>query len=123
MSLYDKDESLPQRRPTAIERDALDWVARLDRGMTLDEQVEFDRWLAADVRHAAMFVEFDGTWAFLDRVREIPEAVPTGSGGEIDPEALAFSSRVEASVAREAGAGCQCGAATPDSVLRHPCRS
>ncbi len=123
MALYDINESLPPRRPTAIEREALEWVARLDRGMTPDEEVEFDRWLAADVRHAALFGEFDGTWAFLDRVREMPEAIAAASYGEVDPEALAPSPRVVALVDREDGVCSRRGAAAPDSTWAQACRS
>lgn len=60
------------RDPTAIERAALAWVARLDRGLSAAEEADFERWLAADARHARLLREFDGTWALLDRVREMP---------------------------------------------------
>ncbi len=75
MSRNDTNDDLPRRQPTAIEREALEWVARRDRGLAPAQKAEFDRWLAADARHAAIFDEFDGTWAFLDRVREMPAAV------------------------------------------------
>lgn len=84
MSPYDRNEGLSPRRPTAMEREALESVARLDRGMTPAEEAEFDRWLAADARHAAMFGEFDGTWTLLDRVREMPEAVAAASDAAPD---------------------------------------
>jgi len=62
----------PPRDPSAIERAALAWVARLDRGLSAAEETEFERWLAADARHARLLREFDGTWTLLDRVREFP---------------------------------------------------
>jgi transmembrane sensor len=65
------DERTPPD-PSAIERAALAWVARLDRGLSAAEEAEFERWLAADARHARLLREFDGTWTLLDRVREIP---------------------------------------------------
>ena len=123
MSRYDTNGGFPPRRPSAIERDALEWMARLDRGMTPEQEAEFDRWLAADVRHAAMFAEFDGTWALLDRMREIPEAVAASSPGEVDPEALAPSSCVAAAVDREDGACSRRGTAAPDSTGGQACRA
>ncbi|MBL9209465.1 MAG: FecR domain-containing protein [Opitutaceae bacterium] len=66
------DERRP-REPSATERAALAWVARLDRGLSASEEIEFERWVAADARHARLLQEFDGTWALLDRVRELPE--------------------------------------------------
>jgi transmembrane sensor len=114
MTPYHTNERLPQRLPTAIERDALEWVARLDRGMTPEQEAEFDRWLAADVRHAAVFSEFDGTWTLLDRVREMPDAVAAASYAECDPEVLAPSSHLAASLVRDDGASSRGGAAATD---------
>ena len=65
------DERTP-RDPSAIERAALAWVARLDRGLSAAEEAEFERWLAADARHARLLREFEGAWTLLDRVREFP---------------------------------------------------
>jgi len=62
----------PPRDPSAIERAALAWVARLDRGLSAAEQAEFERWLTADARHATLLREFEGTWTLLDRVGEMP---------------------------------------------------
>lgn len=62
----------PPRDPAPPEREALAWVARLDRGLNAAEEAAFERWLAAHPRHAALLREFDGTWTLLDRVRELP---------------------------------------------------
>ncbi len=72
-----------RRRPTpdstSIERDASDWLALDDRGMTAEEERKFERWLAADPRHGEFFAEMGGTWALLGRVRERREAFSTRS--------------------------------------------
>ncbi|MGH7958551.1 MAG: FecR family protein [Opitutaceae bacterium] len=73
-------------QPNSIEHAALDWLARYDRGMTGAEESEFERWLAADWRHAQVFSEFDGTWSVLNRVRETPEGVAAVASGEIDAD-------------------------------------
>jgi len=64
------DSDLPE--PTALEETALRWVARCDAGLTPIQQAEFDRWVAADPQHLAKFEEYDGTWALLDRMPEVP---------------------------------------------------
>src|SRR5262245_24336738 len=91
--------------------------------MTPDQEAEFNRWLAADMRHAAMFGEFNGTWASLDHVREIPEAVAAASCGEVEPKAMAPSSRVAASADQQDGARSRRGAAAPDSSWGQASRS
>jgi len=82
--------------PNAVELAALDWLTRLDRGITPDEERKFERWLAADPRHAEAFAEFGGTWSFLDRVVETPAAVAAKISGEIDPDAFAPAASVAA---------------------------
>lgn len=62
----------PPREPDPQEQAALAWVARIDRGLTAAEQGEFERWLAADTRHARLFADFDGTWTMLDRMHDLP---------------------------------------------------
>ena len=69
LSPYD---STPER-PNAQEQAALDWLARLDRGLTPEQEAEFERWLAANPQHGEAFGEFDGTWSLLNRIRETPE--------------------------------------------------
>lgn len=62
----------PPREPDPQEQAALAWVARIDRGLTAAEEGEFERWLAADPRHARLFADFEGTWSLLDRMQDLP---------------------------------------------------
>jgi transmembrane sensor len=62
--LPSSDPSL-DREPTPLERAALAWVVRCDRGLTRAEEAEFGRWCGADARHRKLFAEFGGTWASL----------------------------------------------------------
>lgn len=55
----------PLPAPTAIERSALDWFARCDRGLDAAEEAEFERWLSADPQHTQVFNELAGTWELL----------------------------------------------------------
>jgi transmembrane sensor len=63
--LPSSDSSL-DREPTPLERAALAWVVRCDRGLTRTEEAVLGRWLAEDARHREMFAEFGGTWAAME---------------------------------------------------------
>jgi transmembrane sensor len=52
----------------AISRDAARWVVRSDRGLTGEELADFERWLAADVRHRRAMAGSTMTWGLLDRL-------------------------------------------------------
>jgi transmembrane sensor len=52
----------------AISRDAARWVVLSDRGLTGAELAEFERWLAADVRHRRAMAGSTATWGLLDRM-------------------------------------------------------
>jgi transmembrane sensor len=81
-------DSTPDR-PNAQEQAALEWLARLDHGLTPEQEAEFEGWLAAHPQHGEAFGEFDGTWSLLGRLRETPEAAATAAGGMPDPDTLA----------------------------------
>ena len=54
------------------EIEAGEWLARLDRGdATSADFSAFDRWQAADVRHAAAYARLAATWQALDRIRAV----------------------------------------------------
>ncbi len=60
-----------------MEEAALAWFSRCRQGLSAEQETEFQNWLAADRRHAALFNEFDGTWELLGRVGEsTPMVVP-----------------------------------------------
>lgn len=67
-----------------IETVAADWLARNFAGLSPAEAAEFQRWLAADAKHAAIYAELAATWRALDRLR-----LPPGQRGIPDPAALA----------------------------------
>lgn len=51
-----------------MEEAALAWFSRCRQGLSAEQESEFQNWLAADSRHAALFNEFHGTWELLGRV-------------------------------------------------------
>jgi transmembrane sensor len=67
-----------------IETVAADWLARNYAGLSAAEAADFQRWLAADAKHAAIYAELAATWRALDRLR-----LPPGQRGVPDPAALA----------------------------------
>jgi transmembrane sensor len=83
-------DSSPER-PNAQEQAALEWLARLDRGLTPEQEAEFERWLAANSQHGEAFGEFDGTWSLLNRIRQTPEAA--AAAGRVVPDPDAFAPR------------------------------
>lgn len=101
----------PVRDPTLVERAALQWVTRCDRGLTAEQQAEFETWLTQDPLHAELFSEFDGTFALIEHVQapvaasasainahtvSVPSDVVSGSGDGETPRpvtARKFGSR------------------------------
>lgn len=65
-----QDQSAPLPSPTLMEEAALAWFARCQRGLSAEQEVKFQDWLAADPQHATLFNELDGTWAMLGRIGE-----------------------------------------------------
>lgn len=60
----------PYRQPRdneAISAAAARWVARRDAGLDATGQADLERWLAADVRHAAALAAYAQAWSTLDR--------------------------------------------------------
>jgi len=56
----------------AIAREAAAWVVRRDRGLLAGEVIDFERWCAADSRHAEALAHAEAGWGGLDF---IPEAL------------------------------------------------
>ncbi|MGE4063397.1 MAG: FecR domain-containing protein [Rhodospirillaceae bacterium] len=61
----------PEILDTSIDRDAADWVARGDRGLSADEESRLSEWLAADVRHRGAFARAQAAYATLDRAKAL----------------------------------------------------
>jgi transmembrane sensor len=53
-----------------IDRQAAEWFGRREGGLTPAQEKEFQRWLAADVRHAAHYGQFDETWSLLAELKD-----------------------------------------------------
>jgi transmembrane sensor len=53
--------------PSDIESIAADWIVRRDAGVSAAEERAFERWQAADPRHAAAVARHEKTWGVLDR--------------------------------------------------------
>lgn len=51
----------------AVEKQAAAWLVQRDAGMSAGQRAEFERWRAADPRHAAAVEEIDAVWSMLDR--------------------------------------------------------
>ena len=49
------------------------WLARRDRGLTVDEADELQRWLSADPRHAAELARLEEAWRRFDCAGAAPE--------------------------------------------------
>jgi transmembrane sensor len=52
---------------------AAQWVARRDRGLTAAEAQAFERWKAADPRHAGELRKAEQTWRGLDGLEQVSE--------------------------------------------------
>ena len=55
---------------SALRATAARWIVRRDRGLSAAESIEFELWLAADLRHPAAMQRAAGTWSRLDRIPE-----------------------------------------------------
>jgi transmembrane sensor len=62
-----------------IDRQAAEWFGRREVGLDPEKEREFQRWLAADPRHAEHYREFDETWQLLDGLEELKRR-PAGTG-------------------------------------------
>lgn len=63
-------DSQPSLRSTpSIDHETATWYARRDAGLSASDQAEFNRWLAADPRHAAAWREFDDSLGRFDTAR------------------------------------------------------
>ncbi len=65
-----------------IELAAADWLVLHDRGLSLAQEREFDRWLRADERHALVYGKLDQTWRMLDQVPAIRVPLPPARRGQ-----------------------------------------
>ena len=80
MSSSDSNSSA---QPDASVREAAArWVVRHDRGLSSEEEEEFNRWLLADPRNASALARTSHAWRMLDRApANVVHAVADASGG------------------------------------------
>jgi transmembrane sensor len=70
MSSLRLDQQTPLPAPTAMEEAALAWFAQCQRGLSDEQEIQFQEWLSADPQHATLFNELHGTWSLLGRVQD-----------------------------------------------------
>lgn len=76
-----------ERHADPVVRAASDWLVIRDRGLTAGQREEFESWLRADVRHAAIFAQLEQTWDMLASMPE--QAVETDESAEGESHANA----------------------------------
>lgn len=63
-----------------IDREAADWVAQIDRGLSAAEEEAFSEWLGANPRHGEVFSEDQEQWQSFD---SLDQFLPK-NGGDVD---------------------------------------
>ncbi len=69
---------------SAVEAAASEWLARLDRGLTPEEQDRYTEWLAQDVAHRRALSRYQNDWDDFDRLA----GIQLKSHARIDPDLL-----------------------------------
>lgn len=80
-----------------IERRAADWAIALDRGLTSQEKVTLDQWVAADVRHEGALVRARAVWAAA--IEAGPNVTRKAAGASVPRRKLVLGGAVAASLA------------------------
>jgi len=76
---------------TAIAQSAAEWVIRRDRGLSAQEKIAFEAWLAADPKRRTEFARIASSWKSLDRLA--PASVLSAAADAIVSRAQARQSR------------------------------
>ena len=63
-------------RREQIEAEAAGWLARVDRGLSAEEEAMFARWKAADVEHRIIFLQLRAVWQRADRLTAMRQPSP-----------------------------------------------
>lgn len=64
-----RDNRLQRQSSHSVDDAAADWFARIDGGLTPAEQLDFEKWLAADPRHREVWEEFGEAFTPLESAR------------------------------------------------------
>lgn len=73
----------------SVDAKAALWVARSERGLNVEEQADFDKWLSSDLRHKNAYFEIQVIWQGMD--------VLSGDTSDVsseDPEVASKASRI-----------------------------
>ena len=64
------------------EKAAARWLAREDRGLTLEERNGLDAWLASSTNRRIAYLRLKAVWRLADRLADLPNllAGPDGEG-------------------------------------------
>jgi len=66
-------------RREQIEAEAADWMARMDRGLSNEEERLFKQWKAADVEHRIIFLQLQAVWQRADWLGAARRPLPSAS--------------------------------------------
>lgn len=59
-----------------IEEQAVNWIAKIDRGLSANEECDLDDWLDASPLHGEMLVKCASMWDLLDVLKPIAKLMP-----------------------------------------------
>lgn len=88
-NMKESSSELPESSPA--EKQAAKWTARIDRGLTSEEQDEYIEWLTEDESHRQAMANYRWAWGEIDRLA----GVQTIHHDKIDPDILAPSAAVK----------------------------
>lgn len=80
-----KESASEFNEESPVEVEASVWLARLDRGLTADEQDAYTDWLSADPAHREAMAEYQSDWEDYDRLA----GIHLKGHARIDPDLLA----------------------------------
>lgn len=80
-----KDSSSEFNENSPVEIAASEWLARMDRGLTAEEQDQYTDWLAKDAAHRNAVARYQMDWEDYDRLA----GIHLKSHARIDPDLLA----------------------------------
>ncbi len=100
-----KDSTSEFNENSPVELAASEWLARMDRGLTAEEQDQYTEWLAKDAAHRKAVARYQMDWEDYDRLAGIhlkgharidpdllaPGHLPPGKGRKLIRKILGFS--------------------------------
>ncbi|MDA1068813.1 MAG: FecR domain-containing protein [Verrucomicrobia bacterium] len=80
-----KDSTPDFNEDSQVEQAAAEWVLRIDRGLTAQEQDDYTEWLVEDPSHREAMALFEWGWEEFDRLA----GLQTTHHAQVDPDLLA----------------------------------